>query len=474
MKNRTGTVPLEELSSGLPQRTRSVRLRANGERGKDWFRVVKNATIRNGEAVSEVYIYDEIGFWGTDAETFVQQLMEIDSPQIDLHLNSPGGEMWDGVAIYNALKSHKATVHVIVDGLAASAASFIAQAGNKVTMTKAATMMIHDASGLVWGNAADMRKTADLLDKLSDTIAGIYSLRSGGTDEEWRALMKEEVWYNAKEAVEAGLADEVGGESPDGEPENRWDLSIFAHAGRADSPPPSQVRTAVLNRVKETPVTQPATEGTPAPETPATPVPAAPEPPAEGAPAPDQSEVPGEPDEEQPGTGGEGAAGGTVPPTVNPPANSGVTVGTDGKVTVRLADGTVLTDPTAIQNHLTTLESFHKDTVEANRKGFVASLAKDGKILASKLGEVEAFALGLKPEQYEPWKATMDAVPTSSLLQTPPVQPAQGVPAESVDQTIQNLQDTVLMHKRGGMKEDTIKQTNSYKQLIALKPDFQL
>ncbi len=473
MKNRTGTVPLEELSSGLPQRTRSVRLRAAGERGKDWFRVVKNATIRNGEAVSEVYIYDEIGFWGTDAETFVQQLMEIDSPQIDLHLNSPGGEMWDGVAIYNALKSHKANVHVIVDGLAASAASFIAQAGNKVTMTKAATMMIHDASGLVWGNAADMRKTADLLDKLSDTIAGLYADRAGGTDEEWRALMQEEVWYNAKEAVEAGLADEVGGESPDGEPENRWDLSIFAHAGRADSPPPSQVRTAVLNRVKETPVTQPADEGTPA--TPPTDPPAAPsDPPAEGAPAPDQGEVPGEPVEE-PGTGGDGSAGGTADPAgTTPPSNSATIQVTDGKMSVRLKDGTVLTDPVEIQNHLNTLQSFHDDTVEANRKAFVASLAKDGKILASKLGEVEAFALGLKPEQYGPWKATMDAVPTSSLLQTPPVQPAQGQQPESVDQTIQNLQDTVLMHKRGGMKEDTIKNTNSYKQLIALKPDFQL
>jgi ATP-dependent Clp endopeptidase proteolytic subunit ClpP len=196
----------------------------------DWYR------IKNLSDVAEVYIYDEIGYFGITASDFVRDLQGITHDKIDLHLNTPGGDVFDGVAIYNALKSHKAEVTVIVDSLAASAGSFIAQAGDKVVMKKNATMMIHDASGLAIGNASDMRDLADLLDKTSDNIASIYSDRAGGTVADWRAAMQAETWYSADEAVKAGLADGVDGEGKN--VDNTWDLSIFNYAGRSEAPAP--------------------------------------------------------------------------------------------------------------------------------------------------------------------------------------------------------------------------------------------
>jgi ClpP class serine protease len=127
---------------------------------------------------------------------------------IELHINSPGGDVWDGIAIYNALCNHPASVLSYVDGIAASAASFIAQAGGKVSIARNGTMMIHDAEGICIGNAADMTEMADLLDKASNNIADIYAQRCS-TVLQWRKAMKATSWYVGQEAVDAGLADEA-------------------------------------------------------------------------------------------------------------------------------------------------------------------------------------------------------------------------------------------------------------------------
>jgi ATP-dependent protease ClpP protease subunit len=207
------------------------------ERPKDWFRI---ENISAEEA--SIYIYDEIGFWGTSADSFVEQLNSISTPKLNVHINSPGGEVFDGVAIHTALMSSKAHVTVYIDGLAASAASFIAMAGDNIVMARHATMMIHDASGLCWGNPADMRAMMDLLDKLSNNIADIYSLQAGGTPEEWRERMRAETWYTGQEAFAAGLVDEittpgVEEEEPE-ETRNRLSLAAFNFAGRAQAPAP--------------------------------------------------------------------------------------------------------------------------------------------------------------------------------------------------------------------------------------------
>jgi len=168
--------------------------------------------LRVGNAVAEatpVYLYDMIGEWGVTASDFVAALGTVTTKSIDMHINSPGGDVFDGVAIHAALVNHPATVNVLVDGIAASAASFIAMAGDTIGIEKPATMMIHDAQGLVWGNQADMLKAAAIVGQLSDTIAGVYADRAGGTPAAWRAAMLDETWYTSAEAVAAGLADSV-------------------------------------------------------------------------------------------------------------------------------------------------------------------------------------------------------------------------------------------------------------------------
>jgi ATP-dependent protease ClpP protease subunit len=206
------------LPEGFTRPERRITARANK---REWFRIVDKA-----DEPAEVYIYDEIGYWGLTAKDFVGEIGKIKASAINLHLNTPGGDVFDGIAIHNALVAHKAAVTVYVDSLAASIGSVIAMAGEKIVMAKHSTMMIHDPYGLAIGNAADMAKMAEVLDGLGDTIASVYADRAGGTISSWRDKMLEESWYNDRQAVEAGLADEVDG---DAKAENGFDLSMFQH-----------------------------------------------------------------------------------------------------------------------------------------------------------------------------------------------------------------------------------------------------
>lgn len=178
----------------------------------EWFTIKNEAS----DAEADVYIYDEIvpewmvaWFGGVSAEGMIAQLNEITAPKINVRINSPGGAVFEAIAIYNALVAHSADIHVYVDALAASAASVIAMAGDKVTMMVGSQLMIHDALGLERGNAAELRAYAEFLDKQSDNIASIYAHKTGGDPADMRALMLAETWMFAQEAVELGLADEV-------------------------------------------------------------------------------------------------------------------------------------------------------------------------------------------------------------------------------------------------------------------------
>ena len=198
----------------------------------DWYRIQNKA-----EKNPEIYIYDEIGYFGHTAKGFADDLAEITADTLTVHLNSPGGDIFDGLAIYQALKDHPAQVTVKVDGLAASIASVIAMAADTLVMAPKATMMIHDGWSIACGNAADMRKTADLLDKQSEIIASVYADRSGQPADFWRDRMRDESWYNAQEALDAGLIDEVEGQEK-ARTDEAFDLSVFAHAGRDKAPEP--------------------------------------------------------------------------------------------------------------------------------------------------------------------------------------------------------------------------------------------
>lgn len=201
---------------------------------RDWWRIDNAA-----DDATPVYIYDEIGWFGLTATDFLAQLSAIDTPRITLHLNSPGGEVFDGIAIYSTLQQHPAHVDVIIDSLAASITSVIAMAGDTLTITPNGTMMIHDAMGLAVGNAADHRDLAELLDKISDNIASIYAQRTGSVAQrnvdKWRRAMRAETWYSAKEALAAGLVDRI--DTPTSDPGDAptpatddadvFDLSVF-------------------------------------------------------------------------------------------------------------------------------------------------------------------------------------------------------------------------------------------------------
>ncbi len=208
----------------------------------EWFRIqMKDATDAREPTAADVYIYDTIGEdWfgeGVSAKSFAAQLSDLDVDQINLFLNSPGGAAWDGLAIMNALRRHKATVNVTVDALAASAASVIAMAGDHITMNRGAELMIHDASGWAMGNAQDMRDTADVLDKLSNSYADAYAARAGGDRGVWRDRMTAETWFTAEEAVLAGLADEWV-DAPAAAARFDQARARFRHHSRADAPAP--------------------------------------------------------------------------------------------------------------------------------------------------------------------------------------------------------------------------------------------
>lgn len=193
---------LEALAARIP---RAVRNSAP----ETWYRISNTAGER-----AEVVLYGSIDDWdGVSAAAFTKELKNITAPTIDLRINSPGGLVFEAVAIYTALKRHPATVDVHIDGLAASAASFVAMAGDSIDIEKPAKMMIHDARGIVIGNAEDMRTMGTLLDELSDTIAQIYADRTGKPVSQWRNAMRAETWYSATQAVQSGLADRVAGDS---------------------------------------------------------------------------------------------------------------------------------------------------------------------------------------------------------------------------------------------------------------------
>ncbi len=178
----------------------------------NWYEISNKAEDR-----AEIFIYSEIGWLGATAEEFASELKDVTSPNIDVRINSTGGSVFDGIAIYNALRSHPAHVTTRVDAIAASIASVIAQAGDERIMLDSSEMMIHEATGLALGaTAADMRELAEVVDNQSDKIAGIYAQANGDgrTKSHFLSLMRAGgsnlgTWLSAHEAVDEGLADSV-------------------------------------------------------------------------------------------------------------------------------------------------------------------------------------------------------------------------------------------------------------------------
>ena len=179
---------------------------------------------------AEIYIYDVISSdWGVGAMDVITAIAQAgDVKTLHVHINSPGGDIFEGRAIMAALKSFKGKTIAHIDSLCASAATSIALACDEVEMSDGAFFMIHNASGLVWGDKSDMREMADLLEKLEGAIVNDYTSKTGKTSEEVVAWMNAETWFTASEALEHGFIDSIT--QTKSKAENAWNLSAYNHA----------------------------------------------------------------------------------------------------------------------------------------------------------------------------------------------------------------------------------------------------
>ncbi|MFJ3037720.1 head maturation protease, ClpP-related [Streptomyces tendae] len=257
------TLPGKAVGIMASQREQAEQQRARlGVEARSWYRITDAADPDE----AEVMLYDEIGGWfGSTADELIAELRQVTAPRMRVRVNSPGGSVFEGIAIANALRSHPANVTVQVDGIAASIASVIAMAGDRVEMAPNSMMMIHDASGMAWGNAQDMEEMAELLDLISDNIADAYAQRAGGTRDEWRARMRSETWYLPEDAVANGLADEAvpapkagtPAAEPETEPEpemaRAWDLAAYGYHGPRTEQPKTEEPLDVTEHVAGAP-----------------------------------------------------------------------------------------------------------------------------------------------------------------------------------------------------------------------------
>lgn len=176
---------------------------------KQWY---KMAAIAQGEkTVAEIRIYDEIGFWGMTAKDFVTELDAVaaGASEIVVSINSPGGDVFDAFAIYNALRRHPLAVTTRVDGIAASAASLILMAGNTVLMPENAMIMIHNAWTIAAGTADELRNVAVMMDKARDGIVAAYTTKTGKSADEIIELMNATTWMTALDAQALGFCDVI-------------------------------------------------------------------------------------------------------------------------------------------------------------------------------------------------------------------------------------------------------------------------
>ena len=232
---------------------KTIRAQAVTAQARSWFTI--KAQAESDQA--DVLIYDYIGWGGVTAADFAKALTAITAKTISVRINTPGGDVFDGLAIFNSLKAHGSQIHVKVDGIAASIGSIIAMAGHTITMGESTFMMIHNPWALSIGNAADMREMAGILDKIGGSLADIYASRAKITKEQAQSWMDAETWFTADEAKAAGLADAVQGSGESAQAKTSFDLSGYAKVPAAlaaptipstPTPDADSVRRAALMR----------------------------------------------------------------------------------------------------------------------------------------------------------------------------------------------------------------------------------
>lgn len=208
-------------------------------------RAYQNPLINNVTREATVYLYDVIdSWWGIDAAEFVKDLNAIDADVIHLRINSPGGVTTDAEAIQVALQQHSARIVAHIDGLAASAATYIALAAEEIEISDGGLFMIHNAWTCSCGSAEDMRYVAELLDKIDANIVRDYMKRTGKDEDQIKQWMSDSTWFDAEEALENGFVDRIytaaaddDGEDTNNKVQNSGSLFPFALAEASDDDP---------------------------------------------------------------------------------------------------------------------------------------------------------------------------------------------------------------------------------------------
>lgn len=205
----------------------------------------------------DITIYGDIGeSWWSDSTSAVdieRTLKATSANVININLNSPGGDVFDGIAIYNQLKNHSAKVIINIDGLAASAASIIAMAADELIMNTGSMLMIHEASTWTWGTKLDIRKTLNALEGIDKSIADIYMTRYQGERSEIETMIANETWFTANEAVEIGLAHKVNEHVEDNEvvnPEEFKNNVLQKFRNKKQNEPVADSNENILNKFK--------------------------------------------------------------------------------------------------------------------------------------------------------------------------------------------------------------------------------
>ena len=192
---------------------------------------------RAGDAAS-LYIYDVISSdWGVSALSVIEAINQAgDAQTLNVHINSPGGDVFEGRAIMAALAAFRGKTVAKIDALCASAATSIALACNEIEMSDGAFFMIHNASGMAWGDKTALREAANVLEKIEGAIVNDYTSRTGKDEQEIRDLMQAETWFTAKEALDFGFIDRITEKSV---AKNTWNLSAYANAPKPPDPQPA-------------------------------------------------------------------------------------------------------------------------------------------------------------------------------------------------------------------------------------------
>lgn len=200
---------------------------------QDNLKANKHFEIRNADSANpEIYLYDAIGDWyGIGAETIARALRELDGKDVSLRINSPGGDVFEGRAMATAIANHKGKVTAYIDGLAASAATYVALAASEVVMAQGSFFMIHNAWTLAMGNADDLDETSALLRKVDDSIVADYRRKTGADEAQLRDWMKAETWFTADEARQHGFVDRLT--ESQAATRNQWNLAAYNNAPAA-------------------------------------------------------------------------------------------------------------------------------------------------------------------------------------------------------------------------------------------------